>query len=96
MGGFIMSRLSHKQKLYIIVGIAAVAVVLQYLLHLKLYAQILVTLVGAIIALSMFKEMVHTLRSGKYGVDLLAILAVVATFIGQVWLFLSCSLVVIH
>lgn len=43
-----MSRLSHKQKLYIIVGIAAVAVVLQYLLHLKLYAQILVTLVGAI------------------------------------------------
>lgn len=50
MGGFIMSRLSHKQKLYIIVGIAAVAVVLQYLLHLKLYAQILVTLVGAIIA----------------------------------------------
>lgn len=62
-----MSRLSHKQKLYIIVGIAAVAVVLQYLLHLKLYAQILVTLVGAIIALSMFKEMVHTLRSGKYG-----------------------------
>ena len=51
-----MSRLSHKQKLYIIVGIAAVAVVLQYLLHLKLYAQILVTLVGAIIALSMFKE----------------------------------------
>lgn len=33
-----MSRLSHKQKLYIIVGIAAVAVVLQYLLHLKLYA----------------------------------------------------------
>ena len=47
-----MSRLSHKQKLYIIVGIAAVAVVLQYLLHLKLYAQILVTLVGAIIALS--------------------------------------------
>ena len=69
MGGFIMSRLSHKQKLYIIVGIAAVAVVLQYLLHLKLYAQILVTLVGAIIALSMFKEMIHTLRSGKYGVD---------------------------
>ena len=86
MGGFIMSRLSHKQKLYIIVGIAAVAVVLQYLLHLKLYAQILVTLVGAIIALSMFKEMVHTLRSGKYGVDLLAILAVVATLsVGEYW-----------
>ena len=81
-----MSRLSHKQKLYIIVGIAAVAVVLQYLLHLKLYAQILVTLVGAIIALSMFKEMIHTLRSGKYGVDLLAILAVVATLsVGEYW-----------
>ena len=81
-----MSRLSHKQKLYIIVGIAAVAVVLQYLLHLKLYAQILVTLVGAIIALSMFKEMVHTLHSGKYGVDLLAILAVVATLsVGEYW-----------
>ena len=31
-------------------------------------------------------EMVHTLRSGKYGVDLLAILAVVATLsVGEYW-----------
>lgn len=81
-----MQRLSNKQKLGLIIAIAAIALVLQYGLHYPLLAQILVTIVGAIIALTMFIGMVKTLKSGKYGVDLLAILAVVATLsVSEYW-----------
>ena len=68
-----MKKLSNKQKLIIILVIAAIAVVLQFGFHLQLFAQILVTVVGAIVAFSMFIGMIKTIRSGKYGVDLLAI-----------------------
>lgn len=81
-----MKKLSNKQKLILIIVIAAVAVILQYILHLQVLAQALVTVVGAIIALSMFIGMIKTLKSGKYGVDLLAILAVVATLaVSEYW-----------
>ena len=81
-----MQRLSNKQKLGLILAIAAVALVLQYGLHYPLLAQVLVTVVGALIALTMFIGMVKTLKSGKYGVDLLAILAVVATLaVSEYW-----------
>ncbi|WP_267202418.1 heavy metal translocating P-type ATPase [Limosilactobacillus kribbianus] len=81
-----MKRLSNKQKLAIILAIAAVALILQYALHQPLWAQGLVTIVGAIMAINMFIGMIKTLRSGKYGVDLLAIMAVVATLsISEYW-----------
>lgn len=81
-----MKRLSNKQKLILILAIAAVALLLQYVLHYPLLAQVLVTVVGAIVALTMFIGMIRTLRSGKYGVDLLAILAVVATLaVSEYW-----------
>lgn len=81
-----MKKLSNKQKLIIILVIAAIAVVLQFGFHLQLFAQILVTVVGAIVAFSMFVGMIKTLRSGKYGVDLLAIMAVVATLaVSEYW-----------
>ncbi|MCH3921927.1 heavy metal translocating P-type ATPase [Limosilactobacillus sp.] len=81
-----MKRLSNKQKLAIILAIATVALILQYALHQPLWAQGLVTIVGAIMAINMFIGMIKTLRSGKYGVDLLAIMAVVATLsISEYW-----------
>lgn len=81
-----MHRLSNKQKLGLIIVIAVVALVLQYGLHQPLLAQIIVTVVGALVALTMFIGMVKTLRSGKYGVDLLAILAVTATLsVSEYW-----------
>ena len=59
---------------------------LQFGFHLQLFAQILVTVVGAIVAFSMFIGMIKTIRSGKYGVDLLAIMAVVATLaVSEYW-----------
>lgn len=76
----------HLTKLWTILGIGLVALILQYGLNLQLYAQILVTVVGAIIALQMFIEMIGTLKSGSYGVDLLAITAVVATLaVSEYW-----------
>ncbi|MBB1079294.1 cadmium-translocating P-type ATPase [Limosilactobacillus sp. STM2_1] len=81
-----MKKLSNKQKLIIILIIAAIAVILQFGFHLQLFAQVLVTIVGAIVAFSMFVGMIKTIRSGKYGVDLLAIMAVVATLaVSEYW-----------
>ena len=81
-----VKKLSNKQKLWLIIIIAAVAVILQYACGYPLFAQILVTVVGAVVALSMFIGMVKSIRTGDYGVDLLAILAVVATLaVGEYW-----------
>ena len=81
-----MQRLSNKQKLWLTIIIAGIALILQYGFHYPLLAQIIVTIAGTIVALTMLVGMVKTLRSGKYGVDLLAILAVVATLaVGEYW-----------
>ncbi len=81
-----MQRLSNKQKLWLTIIIAGIALILQYGFHYPLLAQIIVTIAGAIVALTMLVGMVKTLRSDKYGVDLLAILAVVATLaVSEYW-----------
>ena len=81
-----MQRLSNKQKLGLILVIALIALVLQFGFHYPLLAQIIVTIAGALVALTMFIGMIKTLRSGKYGVDLLAILAVIATLsVSEYW-----------
>ena len=85
-GSKIMQRLSNKQKLGLILVIALIALVLQFGFHYPLLAQIIVTIAGALVALTMFIGMIKTLRSGKYGVDLLAILAVIATLsVSEYW-----------
>ncbi|MFC6295339.1 heavy metal translocating P-type ATPase [Lactiplantibacillus daoliensis] len=71
----------HYYKLTLTVSVGIVALILEFGLHQQLAAQIIITLMGSIMALSMFVEMVKTLRSGKYGVDLLAITAIVATLV---------------
>lgn len=81
-----MKKFSHRQKLFMILAVALVAVLLQYAFKQALAAQILVTIVGAGIALSMLIEMIHTIKNGRYGVDLLAIIAVVSTLsVGEYW-----------
>ena len=85
-GSKIMQRLSNKQKLGLILVIALIALVLQFGFHYPLLAQIIVTIAGALVALTMFIGMIKTLRSGKYGVDLLAILDVIATLsVSEYW-----------
>ncbi len=82
-GGVVMH---NSYKLGATCGIGVLALILQFGFAQPLPAQILVSALGALIALSMFVEMIKTLRSGRYGVDLLAIIAVVATIaVGEYW-----------
>ncbi|GAX47356.1 heavy metal translocating P-type ATPase [Pseudolactococcus reticulitermitis] len=74
------------QKLTLTFIVAIVAIILDFGFHQPMMTRLLVTIVGAILAISMFIEMVKTLRSGRYGVDLLAIIAIISTLaIGQYW-----------
>ncbi len=78
--------MKHSTKLGLIIAIALFSAVLEFGFGLALVAQVIITVTGTLIALSMLKEMIKTLRSGSYGVDLLAITAVAATLaVGQYW-----------
>ena len=81
-----MNKLTNYMRLIGVLIVAVIALVLQFGLHLPLYAQIVISTLGSLIALLMFIDMVKTLRSGKFGVDLLAITAVIATIaVGEYW-----------
>lgn len=73
-------------QLMMVLAVSAIALVFAFGLKQPLIAQGLITVMGSIIALIMFWGMVKTIRSGNFGVDLLAITAVVATLaVGQYW-----------
>ena len=74
------------QKLTLTFMIAIIAIILDFGFKQPTMTRVLVTIAGAILAISMFIEMIITLRSGRYGVDLLAIIAIISTLvIGQYW-----------
>lgn len=74
------------RRLWAVLGVGIVALILAFGLHKPGWAQIGITVIGAAIALLMLIDMIKTLRSGSFGVDLLAITAVVATLaVGEYW-----------
>ena len=74
------------QKLTLTFMIAIIAIILDFGFKQPTLTRLLVTVTGAILAISMFIEMIKTLCSGRYGVDLLAIIAIASTLIiGQYW-----------
>lgn len=74
---------TNRAKLVMLVIIAIVAAFCQWGLGKPLWAQIINTIAGSIIALVMLFDMIKKLRVGDYGVDLLAITAIVATLAVQ-------------
>ncbi|MCH5461858.1 cadmium-translocating P-type ATPase [Lactobacillus sp. LC28-10] len=81
-----MQKLSNYRRLWAVLGVGVVSLVTTFVFNQPFWAQTLVTVLGSLIALLMFIDMVKTLRSGKFGVDLLAITAVIATLaIGEYW-----------
>lgn len=71
-------------SLTLIVG--ALALILTFVSNQITLAQWIVSIFVAIIALIMFIDMIKTLRSGSYGIDILAITAIAATVaVGQYW-----------
>lgn len=78
--------MTHKQKLITIFGIAILAAILQWGFDLPLYAQIVVTIAGAVVTISMLIEMIKKMIHGDFGVDILAVTAIVATLaVGDYW-----------
>ena len=86
----------HYKKLLVIFGVAIVALIMQFGFGKSSWAQILITVVGLFLAIQMTWEMIKTLRSGKYGVDLLAILAILSTLaVNQYWASLVILLMLV-
>lgn len=78
--------MTHKQKLITIFGIAILAAILQWGFGLPLYAQIVVTIAGAVVTISMLIEMIKKMIHGDFGFDILAVTAIVATLaVGDYW-----------
>ncbi|OTP09443.1 cadmium-translocating P-type ATPase [Enterococcus sp. 10A9_DIV0425] len=73
--------MTHFKKFAITLLIGAVALVSEFIFKQPQLAFIIIAVTGGFLALLMFIEMIKTLRSGKYGVDILAITAIVATLV---------------
>ncbi|WP_407885749.1 heavy metal translocating P-type ATPase [Levilactobacillus sp. N40-8-2] len=81
-----MQQLRQYRQFWFVIILGAIALWLQFVNHQAIWAQIVITGLGLLLAIIMFIEMVRTLRSGKFGVDLLAITAVLATLaVGEYW-----------
>lgn len=81
----------HQWKFFTILGIGVIAAILDFLCGAPKIGTwpvsgILIDIFGIFMALTMLREMIHTLESGRWGVDILAIIAVVSTMIvGDYW-----------
>ncbi|KRK37367.1 heavy metal translocating P-type ATPase [Levilactobacillus parabrevis] len=81
-----MQQLRQYRQFWFVIILGAIALWLQFVNHQAMWAQVLITGLGLLLAIIMLIEMVRTLRSGKFGVDLLAITAVLATLaVGEYW-----------
>ena len=84
------------QKLVLVFFITAASLLAQFTFNAPLVARFIITVAGGILALSMFIEMIKTLRKGNYGVDLLAITAIIATLlVGEYWASLIIILMLV-
>ncbi|GAF38464.1 lead, cadmium, zinc and mercury transporting ATPase [Agrilactobacillus composti DSM 18527 = JCM 14202] len=66
--------MGHRLKLGATLLVGICALVLTFAFNLPEVTRLLVTVAGGLLALSMVWEMVQTLKSGRYGIDLLAIM----------------------
>lgn len=81
----------HQWKFFTILGIGVIAAILDFLCGAPKIGTwpisgILIDIFGIFMAITMLREMIHTLESGRWGVDIPAIIAVVSTMIvGDYW-----------
>ncbi|OJG74208.1 heavy metal translocating P-type ATPase [Enterococcus quebecensis] len=79
-------KMKHLTKLVITVVTGILALFFEFILHQATFAYGIIIITGSVMTLSMLVEMVRTLKSGRYGVDILAITAIVATLaVGEYW-----------
>lgn len=78
--------MKHLTKLSITIVIGILALVVEFILHQATWAYGIIFIMGSLMTFSMLIEMIKTLKSGKYGVDILAITAIIATLaVGEYW-----------
>lgn len=78
--------MTHFKKFAMTLLIGAVALISEFIFDRPRLAFMIIAITGGTLAFLMFVEMIKTLRSGKYGVDILAITAIVATLlVNEYW-----------
>lgn len=78
--------MSNFKKFMSTLLVAVVALLAEFVFHQPKIAFWLIVVVGGMTTISMFIGMIKTLKSGKYGVDILAITAIIATLlVGEYW-----------
>lgn len=78
--------MTHFKKFAMTLLIGAVALISEFMFDHPRLAFMIIAITGGTLAFLMFVEMIKTLRSGKYGVDILAITAIVATLlVNEYW-----------
>lgn len=78
--------MSNFKKFMIVSLIGLAALILTFGLKQGHLAYLLVAVSGGVMSLSMFWGMIQTLKEGRYGVDILAITAIIATLaVGDYW-----------
>ncbi len=78
--------MAHFKKFLLTVCIGMLALMSEFIFDRPQIAYLMIAVTGGFLAFFMFLEMIKTLRSGQYGVDILAITAIVATLVvGEYW-----------
>ncbi|MBM7711191.1 heavy metal translocating P-type ATPase [Enterococcus xiangfangensis] len=78
--------MSNIKKFFLTVMVGIIALILEFGFQQNQWAFWLVSIISGIMTISMLIGMIKTLRSGKYGVDILAVTAIVATLmVGDYW-----------
>ncbi|MGX2946947.1 heavy metal translocating P-type ATPase [Enterococcus alishanensis] len=78
--------MSNLKKLIIILFVGICALFSQFVFHSPKIAYYIIAIVGGIMAIIMFISMIKTIKSGTYGVDILAITAIISTLVvGEYW-----------
>lgn len=73
--------MAHFKKFVLTVFIGIIALISEIIFKQPQLAYLIIAVTGGMLAFCMFLEMIKTLRSGKYGVDILAITTIVSTLI---------------
>ena len=74
------------QKFILVILVAISALFARFVMNDNNLARLIVTVSGLILASTMLIDMIKTLKSGSYGVDILAITAIISTLaIGEYW-----------
>lgn len=78
--------MTNFKKFLLVILVGAAALIAEFGSGQPTVAFWLIVIVGGLTTISMFIGMIETLRSGKYGVDILAITAIIATLaVGEYW-----------